>query len=66
MFSSSRLSNTELHGLYNLSDQVFLHTLTHFLRGHIGRSFEDIGDLRVRSLRQKTGTRRVAPVVLNG
>ena len=40
MFSSSRLSNTELHGLYNLSDQVFLHTLTHFLRGHIGRSIE--------------------------
>jgi hypothetical protein len=40
MFSSSRLSNTELHELHNLSDQVFLHTTHTFLSGHIGRSIE--------------------------
>ncbi len=53
-------------GCITCPTRSFCIQLTHFLRGHIGRSIEDIGELRVRSLRQKTGTRRVAPVVLNG
>ena len=52
-------------GCVTCPTRSFCIQLTHFLRGHIGRSIEDIGDLRVRSLRQKTGRRRVAPVLLN-
>jgi hypothetical protein len=40
-------------GCITCPTRSFCTQLTHFLRGHIGRSIKDIGDLRVRSRRRR-------------